>query len=262
MTTKDFLEPAFLLFARRLASVPPFPADNDGIKFNFALNRWELAPFGGAGEANTSSNVGTGAGLALPKVGVDLPFKSLTAGAGITITPSPTEILIAVTNPSKIIELARTVLTVSSSNLVVDFSGNTKKNLLIYSYVIPVGGTIRLDCRFNQDALTNYAERFAQNFPDGGGQQTNQDEIDLSNGAENLPMAVEGWIRNISSGEKLGNYRTVGVSNAGEANAPDERQTSFKWDNLVSQIDEIEFLNNGGTGSFDVGSFLIVCGFD
>lgn len=53
-----------------------------------------LAPFvgfnpaaGGGGEANTSSNSGPGAGLALPKVGVDLPFKSLVAGAGVTITP-------------------------------------------------------------------------------------------------------------------------------------------------------------------------------
>jgi len=47
MTVTDFLEPVFLLFARRLANTPPFPADNDGIKFNFALNQWELSPFGG-----------------------------------------------------------------------------------------------------------------------------------------------------------------------------------------------------------------------
>jgi len=35
------------------------------------------------GEANTSSNVGTGIGSALPKAGVNLPFKSFAAGAGI-----------------------------------------------------------------------------------------------------------------------------------------------------------------------------------
>jgi hypothetical protein len=39
-----------------------------------------------SGEANTSSNSGTGQGLALPKVGVDLPFKSLVAGTGVGIT--------------------------------------------------------------------------------------------------------------------------------------------------------------------------------
>lgn len=39
-----------------------------------------------SGEANTSSNEGAGEGLALPKVGVNLPFKSLVAGTGVGIT--------------------------------------------------------------------------------------------------------------------------------------------------------------------------------
>jgi len=97
MTDKAFLEAVFLLFGRKLAKVPPFPANNDGIKFNFATLQWELAPFGGAGEANTSSNVGAGAGLALPKVGVDLPFKSLIALAPLLITVNPTDITFSIT---------------------------------------------------------------------------------------------------------------------------------------------------------------------
>lgn len=113
---KDFLSPAFLLFARRLASTPPFPADQDGIKFDFATNQWILAPFGGGGEANTSSNVGTGAGLALPKVGVDLPFKSLVAGAGIVLTPTATEIEISST---------ATIIEIKSGSGTVSLGGNT-----------------------------------------------------------------------------------------------------------------------------------------
>jgi len=97
MTTKDFLEPAFLLFARRLAKVPPFPTNNDGIKFNFTLQQWELAPFATGGEANTSSNVGAGAGWALPKVGVDLPFKSFIALAPLSLTVNPNDITISTT---------------------------------------------------------------------------------------------------------------------------------------------------------------------
>ena len=49
----------------------------------------------GGGEANTSSNAGAGEGLAKAKVGVNLPFKSITAGTGITLTGSTDELEIA-----------------------------------------------------------------------------------------------------------------------------------------------------------------------
>jgi len=93
---KSFLSPQFLLFARRLAGVPPFPANNDGIKFDSTLNKWILAPFVGGGEANTSSNVGIGLGWALPKVGVDLPFKSFIALAPLSIVSNPNNITISI----------------------------------------------------------------------------------------------------------------------------------------------------------------------
>lgn len=41
---------------------------------------------GGSGESNTTSNEGAGVGLAMPKSGVNLPFKSLSPAAGIVIT--------------------------------------------------------------------------------------------------------------------------------------------------------------------------------
>lgn len=46
----------------------------------------------GAGESNTSSNLGAGEGLASAKVGADLPFKSVTGSGGIAVTSTPTEI--------------------------------------------------------------------------------------------------------------------------------------------------------------------------
>ena len=49
---------------------------------------------GGAGEANTTSNLGTGEGLAAPKAGVDLPFKSLVGGTNITLTSDATTLTI------------------------------------------------------------------------------------------------------------------------------------------------------------------------
>jgi hypothetical protein len=50
-----------------------------------------------AGEANTASNLGGDEGLFTTKSGVDLPFKGLTAGDNITLTPSGTDITIAAT---------------------------------------------------------------------------------------------------------------------------------------------------------------------
>jgi len=60
----------------------------------------ELAAGSGGGETNTASNAGAGAGLALAKVGVDLPFKSLTAGTGVTLNESADEIEIVASGGS------------------------------------------------------------------------------------------------------------------------------------------------------------------
>jgi hypothetical protein len=50
---------------------------------------------GGGGEANTGENVGSGQGVFANKTGITLNFKTLVAGSGVTLTPSPTEIVIA-----------------------------------------------------------------------------------------------------------------------------------------------------------------------
>ena len=48
----------------------------------------------GSGEANTATNLGTGEGLATTKSGLSLPFKSLVAGTGVTITSDANEVTI------------------------------------------------------------------------------------------------------------------------------------------------------------------------
>jgi len=85
---KDFLTPIFLLFGRRLGGIPPFPVAGQIVKFDGTL--WELATGGILSAVQSSSNVGSGDGLALPRVGDDLPFKSLVDNPEVVITPTAT----------------------------------------------------------------------------------------------------------------------------------------------------------------------------
>lgn len=82
---------------------------------------WKVVPTGGGGEANTSSNAGGTVGLALAKVGVNLPFRGLTAGANVTLTPSGTDVTIAATGEANTISsAAATGLTLVNGKTGVD----------------------------------------------------------------------------------------------------------------------------------------------
>lgn len=84
------------------SSIPDaIPVSGDKILFKDVSDAGNLKemdfddlPGAGGGEANTSSNSGAGEGLALAKSGVNLPFKSLVGGAGITLSSDATTVTI------------------------------------------------------------------------------------------------------------------------------------------------------------------------
>ena len=65
----------------------------------FAAGQWSLVPYM-LGLITGAANLGTGEGTFANTVANILNFKSLKAGAGITLSSSPTEITITSTNPS------------------------------------------------------------------------------------------------------------------------------------------------------------------
>ncbi len=91
-----FISPLFKLFGKKLAGVPPSPSNLDIIQFNGTSNEWELINGVIGNAVQSSSNVGTGAGLALPRVLDDLPFKTLVDGVEIVITVSATELTFSI----------------------------------------------------------------------------------------------------------------------------------------------------------------------
>ena len=68
------------------------PNNLDFIQFNSSTNQWELVSGVIGNAVQTSSNVGGGEGVALNRIGDDLPFRSLVAGVGIVLTGSANEI--------------------------------------------------------------------------------------------------------------------------------------------------------------------------
>ena len=61
---------------------------------------WTDPPTGGSGEANTASNLPGGTGVFAGKVGVDLRFRSLVAGANVAISSDADTITLTSTGPA------------------------------------------------------------------------------------------------------------------------------------------------------------------
>jgi len=87
---KNILQGVRLLFGKSEAN--DTPSNLDIIQFNSATQEWELVSGVVGNAVQSSSNVGSGEGVAKPRVGDDLPFRSFTTTSRITLTGSADEI--------------------------------------------------------------------------------------------------------------------------------------------------------------------------
>jgi len=91
---KNILQGKRRLFGKNESN--DIPANMDIIQFNSTSQEWELISGVVGNAVQSSSNVGTGDGLALPRVLDDLPFKTLVDNLEIIITVSATELAFSI----------------------------------------------------------------------------------------------------------------------------------------------------------------------
>jgi len=109
------------------------PTNNQVVTFVSAADNWQATTNPSAGEANTSSNDGTGEGVAKAKDGVDLPFKSIIATSPIVATGNTNDITL-------------TLLIAQALDMV----GNDLDNIQNLIHDISTSGT---DIDFTEDEL-------------------------------------------------------------------------------------------------------------
>ena len=155
-------------------------------------------------------------------------------------------------------EIGRTELTTSNATIVVPLS-QSKKVMQIIVCTVGSGGTVRQGLRFNGDAGNNYATRTSN---DGGQDQANtsQNNITLDPGAtvDNVFSNVFITTRTDASYWSM-EYSSVNAAGVSASNVPTRRNGVAKWV-TPAPITSINLINNGGTGSFGAGSYIIVLG--
>ena len=144
----------------------------------------------GTGEANTASNLGGGSGTFAQKSGIDLEFKSLTAGTGITITPSATEIQITNSLPNADQNLWATI----SSD-----SGSTTADAVADNLLIAGGTGISTGVTGDTLTITNDSPNVDQNIwetitADTGSASANTttDSFDIGGTTDQIATTITG----------------------------------------------------------------------
>ena len=158
------------------------------------------------------------------------------------------------------IELGRTTL--GSANATIDVTGIADKRYLQFLWQADKPSARETRMRLGNgsfDSAGNYADRFSVN---GGGDnpQVSQTGMRINNNALNEDDWGIGYISNLAGNEKL-TLSWMAETIAGAGNTPSRQEGVHKWANTSVSIDQLQLILNG-SGSFGIGSELVILGWD
>lgn len=150
-------------------------------------------------------------------------------------------------------EIGRFTLGAAGDRLTVQ--NIPKKKHITIRAILLASGDLNSAITINNDTGANYDYREIDNN-DAGESRVSVSALEVDNGAANGTTYVEMKFYNILSRWKTGLMESV--TNASPTN---QRSNYFTWKNTTQDFNRIDIINNG-TGSFDVGSEIIVYGDD
>jgi hypothetical protein len=158
-------------------------------------------------------------------------------------------------------ELGRTTLSSPSDTITV--SGySAKPYMMLMPYVWSDSGSQIYGLgTFNSDSSSNYANRWSTN---GGTDSTETNATSMRTYFIGSTQAGEfgvGTWMNYQDEEKQLIIDGIGSGVTGAASAPRRRECYCKWDNTSATATTFTY-SNGGAGTFDTGSEVIIAGYD
>ena len=157
-------------------------------------------------------------------------------------------------------EIARTTLSSASDTITVN-NIPARDNLMIIPYVYDEGSNqVYGQGRFNNDSGSNYANRWSRN---GGSDSTNTSQSEMITYFAGAAYGEFGVFEmaNIAGQEKILLDQGVAADATGAGTAPKRHEGVHKWANTSDQVTRFDYIN-GGAGTFDTGSEVVVLGYD
>jgi hypothetical protein len=195
---------------------------------------------------NTGTNVGTGTGIFQGKTGVNLDFRSFTAGSGINVSISNTgnEIIIANSAGNISVVNASTGTFVPTSNSTFSIIGGTNISTAISGSTLTINNTFTVQ--------TDQSPQLGGNLNTGNYNVTGSGTITAGNFNGPLTGNVTGNVVGNLTGNVIGNL--TGLVNGIDVSVLSDELNSFDLGGLIPIVtDFISFIRL--SSNLDMGSF-------